>query len=89
MIDTAASPSTFPLTKIINGETYFTELAWKFQEERSKQLEQRLADAEEILGMVEDHRKMPHQHEDAQTKLYCLTERAAEYFEKHKRVNNE
>lgn len=31
-----------------------------------------------LAEMVEDHTKMPHQHSDLQTRLYCLTERASE-----------
>ena len=30
------------------------------------------------LEMVEDNSKMPHQHTDLQTRLYCLAERARE-----------
>jgi hypothetical protein len=37
-----------------------------------------------IVEMLEDHRKMPHEHKDAQTKLYCLTERASEALKKIK-----
>lgn len=47
-------------------------------------IKETLKDAIEVIAMVEDHRKMPHQHKDAQTKLYCLTERAREFLEKHK-----
>lgn len=49
---------------------------------RIEELEAQLEEANEIIAMVEDHRKMPHQHSDAQTKLYCLTERAGEYQKK-------
>jgi hypothetical protein len=44
--------------------------------------DEKLVIAIEVLEMVEDHRKMPHQHEDLQTRLYCLTERAAEALKK-------
>lgn len=36
----------------------------------------------EVLRMVEDNSKMPHQHQDLQTRLYCLAERAREVLEK-------
>lgn len=35
-----------------------------------------------IIEMVEDNTKMPHPHNDPQTRLYCLAERANEFFEK-------
>lgn len=41
--------------------------------------------AYEIIEMMAGHRKMPHQHSDPQTKLYCLTERANEFLENNKR----
>jgi len=46
------------------------------------QLKYRLSEAERVLQMVEDNTKMPHKHEDPQLRLYCLSERAHEYFEK-------
>jgi hypothetical protein len=36
----------------------------------------------EVLKMVEDNTKMPHQHSDLQTRLYCLAERAREVLAK-------
>jgi hypothetical protein len=36
----------------------------------------------EALEMVEDNRKMPHHHDDLQTRLYCLAERAREALSK-------
>lgn len=51
----------------------------------TEQLKWRLAKAIEVLEMVKDHRKMPHQHADAYTKLCCLTERASEALGKIKR----
>lgn len=50
----------------------------------AKDKNSKLIIAMEFIYMVEDHRKMPHQHSDAQTKLYCLTERARETMEKIK-----
>lgn len=44
----------------------------------------KLAIAVEVLEMVEDNTKMPHQHSDLQTRLYCLTERATEALSKIK-----
>lgn len=35
----------------------------------------------EVLEMVVDNTKMPHKHEDLQTRLYCLAERAREILE--------
>lgn len=32
--------------------------------------------AVELVEMAADHSRMPHKHEDNQTRLYCLTERA-------------
>jgi hypothetical protein len=37
----------------------------------------------EVLEMVEDNSKMPHQHSDLQTRLYCLAERAREALSKN------
>jgi hypothetical protein len=51
-------------------------------------LAMKLSFAVEILEMVEDHRKMPHQHYDPVTKLYCLTERAREALGKINAVGN-
>ena len=42
-----------------------------------------------LAEMVEDHRKMPHQHIEAQDKLYCLTERAREILEELKEGRDE
>ena len=39
-----------------------------------------------IIRMVEDHRLMPHEHKNANDKLYCLTERAREALEKLKQM---
>lgn len=38
-------------------------------------LEQQNAVMKNVLEMVEDNSKMPHQHTDLQTRLYCLAER--------------
>lgn len=45
-------------------------------------LEAQLKEANEVIAMVEDHRKMPHHHFSAYEKLCCLTERANEYLVK-------
>lgn len=52
-------------------------------EDKIHSLQSKLAEYEEVLKMVEDHRLMPHHHKDAQAKLYCLTERASEVLRKH------
>jgi hypothetical protein len=52
-------------------------------EHRLAETENRLKDAETVLSMAEDNTKMPHQHSDPQLRLYCLAERASEYFKKH------
>ena len=44
----------------------------------------RLIEAEKLIAMVEDNRKMPHQHKDYYERLCCLSERAREYFVKYK-----
>jgi hypothetical protein len=36
----------------------------------------------EVLEMVQDNTKMPHQHTDPQLRLYCLAERAEEVLKK-------
>ena len=36
----------------------------------------------EVLQMVQDNTKMPHQHTDPQLRLYCLAERAEEVLKK-------
>lgn len=41
-------------------------------------------DALEVIKMVADNRKMPHQHKDYHTRLCCLAERANEFLEKYK-----
>ena len=55
------------------------------QDERIEELESEIVTLKEqnkkyreVLEMVEDPRKMPHQHEDLRTRLYCLAERARE-----------
>ncbi len=45
------------------------------------QLRFQLEHAERVLKMVENNALMPHKHEDPQLRLYCLSERALEYFE--------
>lgn len=44
----------------------------------------KLSLAKEVLEMVVDNTKMPHQHSDLQTRLYCLAERAREVLDKIK-----
>lgn len=56
-------------------------------ETSEEKLSRQLKDAITLIEMVEDHRKMPHQHEDLQTRLYCLTERAREFLEKYRGIN--
>jgi hypothetical protein len=41
-----------------------------------------LDQAVEVLNMVQDNTKMPHQHTDPQLRLYCLAERAEEVLKK-------
>lgn len=41
-----------------------------------------LQETREVLEMVQDNTKMPHQHSDLQTRLYCLSERATEALKK-------
>lgn len=43
-----------------------------------------IEDLIEVLEMVEDNRKMPHQHKDYYLRLCCLSERAKEVLEKYK-----
>lgn len=47
-------------------------------------LQNEMREALEIIEMVADNRKMPHQHEDYHTRLCCLAERANEFLEKYK-----
>lgn len=49
---------------------------------RCHKAEYNLKLAMELIDMVEDNSKMPHQHTDPQTRLYCLTERAVELRDK-------
>lgn len=49
-------------------------------EAKNAELQKKLDEAVKVIEMVEDHRKMPHQHSDLQTRLYCLTERATEFL---------
>lgn len=58
------------------AQHYFTAAAKLFS--------QQIEDLKELAEMVEDNTKMPHQHEDLQTRLYCLAERAKEVLEKVK-----
>lgn len=44
--------------------------------------EEALRIAVDLIEMVADHSKMPHKHNDTQTRLYCLTERAVEALAK-------
>lgn len=48
-----------------------------------KERDEKLHHAIQLIRMVADHRLMPHQHSDPQTKLYCLTERANEFLQKY------
>ena len=50
--------------------------------DRLIEIEKRLEEAEEVLEMVADNTKMPHQHTEPQLRLYCLAERANEYYKK-------
>lgn len=52
-------------------------------------LEAQLREANKVLEMVQDHRKMPHWHDNQVIRLYCLTERANEYFEKFQEKKDE
>lgn len=45
------------------------------------ELQSRIAALEQLAEMVIDPRKMPHQHEDLQTRMHCLQERARELME--------
>lgn len=47
-------------------------------------LEQQIKEAERVINMVEDNRKMPHHHKDYYERLCCLSERAREYKDKYK-----
>ena len=49
------------------------------------ELNTNLSEAIEIIEMVEDNRKMPHQHDDYYTRLCCLSEQAREFLEKYKK----
>lgn len=51
-------------------------------------LKSKLVIAKYVLEMVVDNTKMPHQHSDFQTRLYCLSERASEALEKLSLINN-
>jgi hypothetical protein len=69
--------------KIIDRVTYST-LENSALIGKIKKLEQQLKEAESVIDMVEDNRKMPHQHKDYYKRLCCLSERAREYNEKYK-----
>jgi hypothetical protein len=69
---TSASPESIERIALMN-----LDMAKELREIRT-----RLASAEEVLAMVEENTKMPHQHTDPQLRLYCLAERAREHFSK-------
>lgn len=50
----------------------------------NEKLKQQLKDANELIDMVENNTKMPHQHKDYYERLCCLSERAREYKNKYK-----
>lgn len=68
----------------MNENCYVCDLESEIQ-----QLEARLKDAESVIDMVEDNRKMPHQHKDYYERLCCLSQRANEYKQKYKLSTNE
>lgn len=48
----------------------------------SDEVKEYIAGLENLAEMVMDNTKMPHQHSDLQTRLYCLSERAREVLKR-------
>ena len=52
-------------------------------EQQLKETQARLDSATEIIGMIQDNTKMPHQHLDPHLRLYCLADKADEWLKQN------
>lgn len=52
------------------------------QQKKINALKEQLAEANEVIEMVVDNTKMPHEHKDYYERLCCLSERGNEYQQK-------
>jgi hypothetical protein len=73
-----AAKSHFSRTKELE-KNYYDEIALSDRYlTKCQELEAHNELMKNVLEMVEDNSKMPHRHDDLQTRLYCLAERARE-----------